>query len=102
MGRKQWRCFHCDDVFTREQDAAEHFGGTMGALAACQIKGHEHFLVREIRELERQVAMWVDERVPVLLALEAMRTEHADALRREEEIGYARGLRDAMRDGLAA
>lgn len=24
--RKQWRCFFCDEVFTRRKDAAEHFG----------------------------------------------------------------------------
>lgn len=43
--KKSWRCFHCDMVFSRPQDAAEHFGGTMMALAACQIKGHENDLV---------------------------------------------------------
>lgn len=35
--------------------AQAHFGETMGAFAACQIKGHEHHLLDYIRELEQQL-----------------------------------------------
>jgi hypothetical protein len=95
-----WRCFHCNAVFTREQDAAEHFGGDQGALAACQIKGHEHLLVQAIREQEALLHRYRQETDPLLLAMEALRSEHAHQLRRAEEAGYDRGVRDAYRESV--
>ena len=98
MARKQWRCFHCDDVFTRAVDAGEHFGGFEGALAACQIKGHEHGLLQLVRELEAQLRRYREEADPLTRAMEGMRCEHAQALRRAEEAGYDRGVRDMTRE----
>lgn len=94
--RCRWRCFHCDEVFTREQDAAEHFGGDRGALTACQIKGHEHLLVQKIREQEELILSYLHEDATVLRAMEAMRSDHAQALRRAEEDGYSRGVQDTL------
>ena len=99
--RKRWRCFHCDEVLTREQDAAAHFGGQMGALAACQIKGHENNLLAVIREQEGELARHRNEDTQLIRAMESIRAEHTQALRRAEEIGYDRGVRD-MNDQLAA
>lgn len=101
MSRKQWRCFFCDAVFTRRVDAVEHFGDDEGATAACQIKGHEHLLVAKIREQERVILSHLQETDPLLRAMETMQAEHAEALRRAEETGYARGVRD-MRGQLIA
>lgn len=94
--RPRWRCFHCDDVFTRAQDAAEHFGGDRGALTACQIKGHEHLLVQKIREQETLILSYLHEDATVLRAMEAMQSDHALALRRAEEDGYNRGVLDTL------
>lgn len=91
-----WRCFHCGDVFRREVDAAEHFGGSLLDMAACQIKGHEHHLIAIIREQEQQLAKYRNEDGKILRAMEGMRFEHAEALRREEEVGYNRGVRDSL------
>lgn len=99
--RKQWRCYFCDDVFTRAVDAAEHFGGDQGALAACQIKGHEHKLLQKIREQEAMILSFLHETEPLTRAMEGMRTEHAEALRRTEEDGYNKGVRD-MREMVEA
>jgi hypothetical protein len=99
--RKQWRCFFCDAVFTRRVDAAEHFGADELAQPACQIKGHEHRLVQKIREQESDLARWRDELEPTLRALEEMRGEHSIALRRAEEEGYNRGVRDMRRQLIA-
>ena len=55
MARKQWRCFFCDEVFTRAKDAAEHFGVDEACEAdvpACKIAAHEGHLVKYIRKLE--------------------------------------------------
>lgn len=32
MPQKQWRCFHCDQTFTRVADARLHFGATQAQL----------------------------------------------------------------------
>lgn len=92
--KRRWRCFHCDEVFTRVQDAAEHFGGTMGALAACQIKGHEHNLLAVIREQEAELAVHRIEDGHIMRAMASLQSEHAEALRRAEENGYSKGVRD--------
>lgn len=34
--RSCWRCFHCDEVFTTEESAREHFGEDPDEPAACQ------------------------------------------------------------------
>lgn len=92
-----WRCFFCDEVFTREQDAAEHFGADRGSLSGCQIKGYEGGLLGYIRDQEGQLARYRSEVDPITLAMEAMRSEHATALLRVEEVGYGRGVSDTLR-----
>lgn len=100
MSRKQWRCFHCDEVFTRVEDAAEHFGGQQGALAACQIKGADLTLIGYVRELEVALARWQMESHPLLRAMAAMEADMDTQKRRAEELGYGRGVRD-MRDHIS-
>lgn len=90
----RWRCFHCDEVFTRQQDALEHFGAWGGAEPACKLARHEETLVVYIRELEGQLQRWQRDSHPVLLAIATLRSEQAAAMQRAEEAGYARGLRD--------
>lgn len=91
----EWRCFHCGESFRREEDAREHFGGDRDALAACQIKGHEHQLIRKIREQEELLRDYENEDNALLRAWEGMQSEHATALRQAEETGYNRGVLDA-------
>lgn len=97
--RRRWRCFHCDAVFTRKQDAADHFGGEQGALTACQLKGYENLLIQKIREQEAQLGTYRHEDDIVLRAMEAMRADHARALRQAEELGYNRGVYDMRSKG---
>lgn len=92
--RKRWRCFFCDDVFTSRAGAAAHFGGHQGSLAACQIKGHEHHLLDKIREQEAELAEYRGEDNAILRALQGLRFEADERVRRAEEIGYDRGVRD--------
>lgn len=88
-----WRCFHCGDVFTREQDAREHFGDSLMALAGCQIKGSDGSLLGYIRELEAQLHRWQSETHPLLLAIAQLQGERHAAVQRAEEEGFARGAR---------
>lgn len=45
----QWRCFHCDEVFTDEAEAREHFGASMDAQVACRLSRDD---VKQLRALE--------------------------------------------------
>lgn len=92
--RRKWRCFHCDDVFTRRQDAVEHFGATEGETPACQIKAHEGHLIHYIRDLEAQLSRYRQEDSDVMRSIMTLECDQRQALIRAEEDGYAKGLRD--------
>ena len=93
---EEWRCFFCSDVFVTERDARLHFGGTRGADAACQIKiAGEFALLDALRNAEDELQRYRNEDSDILRLLWSTRADHAEALRREEEKGYARGLEDA-------
>jgi hypothetical protein len=86
---KSWRCFHCDEVFTDHAAALEHFGESMCDDPACQID------MTDVRAMENQLRQYREEDTALHRELRRMESDHATALRREEEKGYARGLRDA-------
>lgn len=93
---KTWRCFHCDDVFRTQVDARNHFGSTEVSEPACLIKAPGEFaLLQALRNAEDELARYRREDSDVLRAMWSMQSDHATALRREEEKGYERGLRDA-------
>lgn len=94
-----WRCFHCDEVFTSEHDARLHFGRDEGSLPACQIKGSEHGLVEALRRAENDVAdAWHaihSESTDAAKAYHAQNGRHQEQLKAVEQVGYDRGLADA-------
>lgn len=96
IGRKQWRCFHCDEVSTRREDARLHFGADQGHDPICKLRmPGEYHLLNILRDQEQQLERYRAEDSEVMRAMHSMYADHAGALRREEEKGYARGLRDA-------
>src|SRR3569623_128583 len=100
--RKTWRCFHCDEVFTSHKWALEHFGADCSATPACQIKGGDGHLVTHIRKLEAELASYRSEDTDLLRAIYAFEADPRQALIREEERGYARGVRDMQAQGYCA
>lgn len=54
---KEWRCFHCDEVFTDEANARLHFGSFIdsepgcSALVVAQLRDHEE----EVRRLRSDI-----------------------------------------------
>jgi hypothetical protein len=94
MGQKQWRCFHCDEVFIRPACAAEHFGRDEGKTPACLLKSYEGHLVTYIRELENQLEQYRSEDSHVMRSIYSMEADHCQALIRAEEVGYDKGVRD--------
>jgi hypothetical protein len=93
---KQWRCFFCDDIFTTQVDAENHFGRYEHAEPACVIKAAGEFaLLRALRNAEGQLERYRSEDSDIMRAMASMQSDHVQALRREEEQGYERGVRDA-------
>lgn len=96
---KEWRCFHCDDVFTTEHQARVHFGCDEMSEPACKIKmGAEGSLVTALRRAEADLAdAWAaihNESTEAAKAYYAQQSRHQEQLRAAEELGYERGLAD--------
>jgi hypothetical protein len=100
MGRitGPWRCFHCGEICATPEHAQEHFGGTLMALTACQLKSSDRHLITALREAEEQLVRYRAEDSDVLRAMMALEADHRQALIRAEEQGYECGMRDALRE----
>jgi hypothetical protein len=97
-GKIHWRCFHCGDVFTKAQErwAREHFGRDEGELPVCQMRlPGEHHLLTALRSAQDELSRYRAEDTDLWRAIHAQAADHAQALRREEERGYAKGVADA-------
>jgi hypothetical protein len=98
--RIQWRCFHCGDTFTLAQKkwAQQHFGRDECEQPVCLMRvDGEGSLLSALRNAQDELARYRSEDSDLMRALWAMQSDHHTALRREEERGYERGMRDAMR-----
>lgn len=84
-----WTCFHCGETFVARWTAAEHFGPDEIADPACRID------VAKFREMEALHLRHLQEDSDSDRRYHAQQADHAEALRRAEEEGYARGLRDS-------
>lgn len=97
-----WTCFHCGETFMTVGAARTHFGATPDAEPGCMTRvslGAERGLLMALRKAEDECRKaWEavhSETTDAYRAMSAMQSRHADALRDAEELGYARGLRDA-------
>jgi hypothetical protein len=102
MARKQWRCFFCDEVFTRWKNAAEHFGcdeACEADMPACKLGAHEGHLVRYIRKLEKEVRRYMSEDSDVMRSIQTLEADHRQALVRMEQQGYDKGVADMKAQG---
>ena len=93
-GSGPWRCFHCDEIFTDAKEAALHFGPGIYSDPACQVDAVH------LRDLERELERYREDDTDLHRQIAAMESKHQQALMREEEAGYARGLHDARTGGL--
>lgn len=91
----QWRCFHCNEIFTNPKHAAEHFGVDETSTPGCRLTATEGHLVTYIRRLEKDLDEYRDDRHPLILAHLSDESARRLALQREEEVGYARGVLDS-------
>lgn len=85
---KSWRCFHCDEVFHDFAEAELHFGKSCYSDPWCQLApGY-------VRYMEEQLARYREEDTDLHRKIMSMSAEHATALQRAEEQGYAKALKD--------
>lgn len=93
--QREWRCFHCDDVFTDWIQARNHFGYTPedGAPSCRTSRGEDS----ELYQLKRRLELYQREDTDLHRKLSAKESERATATREAEEKGYARGLGDAKK-----
>lgn len=87
----QWRCFHCDEVFTSVVTAAFHFGYADLEKPACLVDAVE------LRNLQLELRRYREEDTDLHRAIHAEESKGLEAARRAEEQGYARGLADAKK-----
>jgi hypothetical protein len=89
-----WTCFHCGENFpgtmAGQHEARMHFGPSVHSEPKCQISAYR------VRQMEDQLRRYREEDTDLHRELRRMESDHLIALRREEEKGYARGLRDAV------
>lgn len=85
---KDWRCYHCDEVFKDKVSAGQHFGPYECSTPACQID------TDHLRQLESQLSKYREEDTDLHREIHRLQSEHHSALMRAEESGYAKGLKD--------
>ncbi|OHV24930.1 hypothetical protein EOS93_25270 [Rhizobium sp. RMa-01] len=100
---KEWRCFHCDDVFTDKRQAALHFGCDETSEPACKIKaGAEGSMLEALRraEAEAQTAISAmhNESTEGWNAYYNIVTRASQQAEAAENLGYERGLQDGRTD----
>lgn len=93
-----WRCFHCDEVFTDRAAAVEHFGCSEIETPACKLNAMEGGLLGLVRRQAEQIDAYHREDTASYREFYSLGADHAQALRREEEKGYARGIADARQE----
>jgi hypothetical protein len=78
MTPKEWRCFHCDELFTEEAEAREHFGTDESKTPACRLPAGD---VRHIRDLEAGVDLWQRRALKAEEEAEGLGQCHAEVMR---------------------
>lgn len=103
-GDLPWRCFHCDESFTDEAEAREHFGATLYRDPACQlapdqlkhIRGLEERnaeLVRHNEELDNEARLWNE--------AESDRVRRIGNVQWWQEMDYREGEKIVLQEQLA-
>lgn len=106
--RHGWTCFYCGETFKTVGSAADHFGNNMhtaepGCLIDYRVQVEEggkpergRGLLMALRKVEAELARYREEDTNLHRQIHGMQSAHNTALMREEEKGYARGLRDGV------
>ncbi len=85
----EWKCFHCGEVFTTIAAAVIHFGKTETARPVCETDADI------IRQMEEELRRYREEDTDLHRQIADLISQKESAVRRAEDLGYSRGLRDA-------
>lgn len=91
---KEWRCFHCDELFTDRTLAAQHFGADENEEPACKLSEDRLALVELLRDAQAEVRSFRNESDASSRAFYDLGAKHHAELQLEEIKGYERGLKD--------
>ncbi len=91
---KEWRCFWCDETFTDEAEAREHFGTQEGEICACKLTKDEKGLVGLLRDAWKRLDEFYREDNASCREFHALGAKHSTELREAEQTGYDKGLAD--------
>lgn len=101
-----WTCFHCGETFKTFGSARDHFGADPSAQPGCLIdqvaleEGGKpergRGLLVALRKVEAELTRYREEDTELHREIHRLHSDHRQALVREEEKGYARGLRDGV------
>lgn len=100
-----WTCFHCGEhfpaTFVGQRDARAHFGEHPGEEPGCvmQLGPEDRSVLARLRRAEGELDRYRQEDSDKDREMAALRSDHAQALIREEEKGYTKGVRDARAEG---
>lgn len=93
--KPEWRCFHCDEVFTDPKEAALHFGCMLDDHAACKrLNDDDRALLKTIADLSARWTRCLNEDCDASRVYHSMSADMARKVREAEEAGYAKGLAD--------
>lgn len=93
---KEWRCFHCDELFTDVEKAKAHFGVIEGDYPACKLNQIEGGLLELYRQAQQELEMWRNEDSKSDREFYILGATHAKALIEAEQRGWRQGLMDAV------
>lgn len=100
--RKQWRCFHCDELFTDREAAADHFGAQIDGLAddtACKLNATDGLIVKMLREAQEELRKYHQEDNAAYREFYALGAKHSTALLEAEQLGYDKGVAEMKAQG---
>jgi hypothetical protein len=91
---REWRCFFCDEVFTDERAAANHFGDTVCSEPLCKLAQVDGGMASVVADLATELDRYRREDNESFREFYRLGADHSVALRAEEQKGYDRGLAD--------
>jgi hypothetical protein len=99
--KKEWRCFHCDEVFTDRREAALHFGVSEDQEPLCVIfTSVEKDIWKVVREAEDRAAeayhQLHEESSDAHRAYRNLHYRYHEAVTLAEQRGYEKGLNDHL------
>jgi hypothetical protein len=95
--RKQWRCFHCDELFISRKRAADHFGAEPADPPACKLRSHEVHILVALRKAQEELASYRTDDSDLMRSIYSLEDDSRRAVIKAEQAGYDKGVKD-MRD----